>query len=404
MEEDAGKAPPTAGDAVADRVAVGVVGLGTAGRTAAAALRTSDHCTLVAVCDSNVAVAEELGAVHRVPSYANLRQMCASGEVEAVYVATPTYMHLPNAMDVALAGKHILMEKPVAVTSAQAQALADIARAHAVQVMSVNTRGRDAPIQALSQLVERGTIGDVVSLTNVCYTNWTLRPRFAYEYVEALGGGVVLRQAPHQVEIARTVVGREVVAVTAVVGLAAPPTDEVGSYSALLEFEGGASASLLYNGHGYFSSAELTFGLGSSGAPASRDASRELRRTQAWTRDKYSEEGLKARRRSPEKRPAEHGASPHQRWGFFGLTLVSGTHGDMRQSSEGITVYDNDGVHEHGRPDAVGGLGTDFEEFHAAVRGIRQLRYDAGWGRDTVRICEALHESSGRKTRIELRS
>jgi len=382
-------------------IGLGILGLGTAGRGAAAAAERSAHTHVVAVCDVLESTASDIGAKHGAKAYTDIRQLCEDPAVEGVYISTPTYLHLANALQLAAAGKHLLVEKPVVKDGAEGEALELLASEFGVQVMAVNTRGRDAPVRAMARVVASGAIGKVLSLTNIQHTNWVLRPRFPYELLTALGGGVTFRQAPHQVEIARTIINAPVLAVTAIAGSSPVPVNTVGNYSALVEFAGGISATLVYNGYGYFDTAELTFGFGEGGRPIDRGASARLRAAHSWSLDKYGESGLAVRDRRPAE-PQAGGAAPPRRWSFVGLTVVSGEQGDLRQSEQGVTVYDANGQHEEDCSNETGGLAVDFAEMYGALRLGKALDHDAHWGATTVRICEAIWTSHREQRRVSL--
>lgn len=374
-----------------------MLGLGTAGRTAAGAAIQSELVDLVAVCDVDSATAETIGARLSVRKYTDLRELAADDNVEAVYLSTPTFLHLPHALELASAGKHLLIEKPVVRDAAEGEALVSLVQATGVLALAVNTRGRDAPVRAMARVVKSGAIGSVLSLTNVAYTNWVLRPRFAYELYPALGGGVTFRQAPHQVEIARTVIQSAPVAVTALAGESPAPVRTVGNYSALVEFANGAAATLVYNGYGYFDTAEITFGIGEGGRPFDPDATMRMREAKAWDLDKYGESGISLRRG---ERPTAPRTAPG--WSFVGLTIVSGERGDLRQSPEGLLIYDERGMHAEHCLDEPGGLAVDFDECYRALRQGIAPEHDAAWGAETVRVCQAISISHRERRRVTL--
>ena len=84
-----------------------------------------------------------------------------------------------------------------------------------------------------------------------------LRPRRPDEYDVTKGGGVAFRQAPHQVDSVRLLAGGKVRNVRGVTGPGWPRDTAPGFYSAILEFENGAFATLVYDAHGYFMASEL---------------------------------------------------------------------------------------------------------------------------------------------------
>ncbi len=186
----------SAEESVDDPIGVAFIGMGVAGRLGASAANASPFCRVVAVCDLDrdalMAAAAQFGG----RPILDVTELCDESDIEAVYIATPTHLHLENVKQLAEAGKHLLIEKPVVVNPDEGRRLVEIVRATGRRVMAVNTRGRDAPVRAMARLVREGAVGRVRSLTNISYTSWMLRPRFDYELVSELGGGVIFRQAP----------------------------------------------------------------------------------------------------------------------------------------------------------------------------------------------------------------
>ena len=220
------------------------------------------------------------------------------------------------------------------------------------------------------------------------YKPWVLSPRWDYEMDPALGGGVNFRQAPHQVEIARTIIGGPVVAVTATVGHVDKPVASYGNFNALVQFESGATASLVFNGYGYYDTAELTWGIGEGGGKRTPGAGIKLRNEEAWTKEKYGGGRLGATTTTQAAAAGPRGLS------IYGLTIVSCEYGDLRPSKAGITVYDYDSIHEVKVSKTAGGLPVDFEQFHAWVREGIAPQHDLIWGARTVQVCEAIWTSA----------
>src|SRR5207248_10023996 len=84
----------------------------------------------------------------------------------------------------------------------------------------------------------------------------------AQELALELGGGVVFRQGPHQIDIVRLLGGGLVRSVRAQTGQLMPERSAPGNYMAFLEFEDGVPATVIYNGYGYFDTSEFMGGYG----------------------------------------------------------------------------------------------------------------------------------------------
>jgi predicted dehydrogenase len=143
-----------------NRVGMGLIGSGYMGRTYAACLtRHVPNGRLVSVWGGKRASA--LGEEFGVPADASLEALLARPEIEAVVITSPHTAHLPQALAAAAAGKHVYIEKPMALSVAECDGIIAACTAAGVQ-LTVNfvTRFRDAPM-AMKRLVDEGAIGEI---------------------------------------------------------------------------------------------------------------------------------------------------------------------------------------------------------------------------------------------------
>jgi predicted dehydrogenase len=157
-------------------VRIGLVG---AGRIAQAAhlpaLARADGATLVAVCDASAALARGVAARYGVPAYTSAGEMLARPDVDAVLVAVPDRLHLPLAAEALRAGKHVLVEKPLAGTPGDAGELADLA-ARSGLVLQVGAMKRHDPGVEHAAEAIRTRIGRVTSASIWYRVMSALRP------------------------------------------------------------------------------------------------------------------------------------------------------------------------------------------------------------------------------------
>jgi predicted dehydrogenase len=139
---------------------VAVIGAGIWGGQHAYVFSTLPQTELVAVCDLDRTRAEAMAKSHGARQYFTDHQaLLASAEVEAVSIATPDFTHTPLILDALAAGKHVLTEKPLATTTAEATAIHEAARASDRKVM-VDFHNRVNPAFAVAQQeIARGAIG-----------------------------------------------------------------------------------------------------------------------------------------------------------------------------------------------------------------------------------------------------
>lgn len=176
----------------------------------------------------------------------------------------------------------------------------------------------------------------------------------------------------------------------------ARPTE--GNYAAYLEFEDGTPATLVYSGYGLFDSAELHFWVGERAQLRDPETNANSHRN---VPDPAQEEELRDARRygGTLDRLRGVGAPHHQ---FFGLLLVSCQRGDLRQSPDGLYLYDSRGKQEIAVPLEPSGAHSMIDELCEAVVNETPALHDGRWGMATVEVCEAILESSRQRHEIVL--
>lgn len=363
-------------------------------------LRVHPRMALVAAADPRPEAqrrfVEDLGG----RAYASVEALCADPEIDAVYVATPHELHAAHTITAARAGKHVLVEKPMAVRLDECDAMIEAARHAGVQLIVGPSHSFDAPILRARELIASGRHGAVRMITALNYTDFLYRPRRPEELDTAKGGGVVFSQGAHQVDVVRLLGGGAVRSVRAVTGAwdAARPTE--GAYNASFTFAGGAFASLTYSGYAHFDSDEFCGWVGEMGHrkdPARHGAARALLRE---ARSAAEEASLKnARAYGAAAAPAEAPVAHNH----FGLVLVSCERADLRPIPTGVMVYGDD--EQHLEPVEAPGVPRReaIDELCDAVAGAREPLHTGEWARATIEACIAILQSARENREIVLK-
>lgn len=144
-------------------VRIGLIGVGRIAQAAhLPALARAEGAQLAALCDSSELLAKRVAARYEVPGYTDVGDLLADGSVQAVIVAVPDRLHLPLASSALRAGKHVLVEKPLAPTVAEAEELSALA-AETGLILQVGAMKRyDPGVQHAARAI-RGKIGRVLS-------------------------------------------------------------------------------------------------------------------------------------------------------------------------------------------------------------------------------------------------
>ena len=382
-------------------VRLGVAGLGRAFTLMLPTLAAHPDVELVAAADPRREARDRFAADFGAKAHESVEALCDDANVQAVYVATPHRFHAQHAVLAASRGKHVLVEKPMALTLAEAQAMVDAARAGGVHLVVGHSHSFDAPILRAREIIERGELGRVRMITALNFTDFLYRPRRPEELDTAAGGGVLFSQAAHQVDIVRLLGGGLGKSVRTLAGAWDPARPTEGAYAALLAFEDGAYASMTYSGYGHFDSDEFCGGIGETGF--AKDASRygAARRARAARADAGEETAAKTARNygGAGYANAPAGAPWHE---HFGLFVVSCERGDVRPTPSGVIVYGDHAVRTEPLEKPRVPRAEVIDELARAVfDGISPL-HDGAWGLATLEVCIAMLASSRESREVAL--
>ncbi len=143
---------------------VGVIGLGMIGSLHAKIIRQLPNANLAAVADADPVRAEAIGREQGCPAYADYRELLSRSDIDAVSVCVPDAYHLEVSVAAVRSGKHILLEKPLAATSAEGRRIIDAAEAAGVRLMVAHILRFDPRYVQLHDAVARGDLGEPVHL------------------------------------------------------------------------------------------------------------------------------------------------------------------------------------------------------------------------------------------------
>jgi len=375
---------------------LGVAGLGRAFQLMLPTLVADRRIVLVAAADPRPEARDRFEGDFSARGYANVAEMCADPNVQAVYIATPHQFHAANVVAAALNGKHVLVEKPMALTLDECLAMIAATRLARVHMVVGHSHSFDAPILRTRKLIASGEFGSLRMINALNYTDFLYRPRRPEELGTTSGGGVVFNQAPHHVDIVRLLGGGLVESVCAVTGNwdADRPTE--GAYSAILKFATGAHATITYSGYAHFDSDEFVDWIAESGLPktpgiygATRTLIREVQtREQELALKNTRLYGGAAGASMP---PAASAQRAHQ---HFGLIVASCERADLRPTAHGVKIYDDGHERfESLRPPTVPRAEV-IDEFCDAIFNDRPTLHSGEWGMATMEVCLAMLQSS----------
>jgi phthalate 4,5-cis-dihydrodiol dehydrogenase len=368
---------------------LGIIGLGSAGRSLLPSVVKHPNVELVAVANPSPAAREEVGKEFGAQQFADIQSLVARPEVDAVYIATPTEFHTEQVLLAAAAGKHVLVEKPMAIGLEDAQRMIDATDRAGVVLMVGHSHSYDVPYVKMREVIAGGTMGRVRLLNNMYYTDWMYRPRRPEEFDVNLGGSVTYRQGAHQLDVLRLLGGGVVSTVRAKTFDWQPDRPGIGAHTIWLTFADGTFATAIYNGYGGFLTSELCYDTGELGFPQTIE---QVGRGRSEFRKRGGGDELGAKRARAAGMYKEEKLPPHQP--FFGLLIASCEGGDIRQSPTGLYLYTERGREEIPLPLDKSTRDIMLEELYDAVTGKQVPLHNGRWGMANVEVTAAAIESA----------
>ena len=188
------------------RVRVGIIGCGQMGRWPLEAYRQNTQVEVVAFADTNLPLAEAFAAETGGRAYDSHQAMLAAERLDAVSICTLPVTHRAIATDVITAGGHVLCEKPLATTRADAEAMAALAEAHGRLLLTAFKFRFFEEVGKARHLIASGALGDIIH-ARLMFGGYAQMADTWYARPELSGGGVLLDNGPHAFDLARTLFG-----------------------------------------------------------------------------------------------------------------------------------------------------------------------------------------------------
>ena len=203
-------------------------------------IQKAGRCRVVAIGSRNLERAREAGDRLGIPKvHGSYEALLADPEIDAVYVPLPNHLHAEWTIAAARAGKHVLCEKPLAMTAADAARMVDVCRGEGVRLMEAFMYRLHPSWIAVRELVASGRIGKLVAVQS-WFSYFNDDPSNIRNIREA-GGGALYDIGCYSVNLSRMLFGAEPVRIEA--SLNRDPASGVDVMaSGILEFEDGGVA------------------------------------------------------------------------------------------------------------------------------------------------------------------
>ena len=179
----------------------GIIGCGRIAQRHAEHIMNSGK--LLAVCDTDEAKAKKLGEKYGAASFASVEEMLAGiPELDIVSVCTPNGLHANHSIQSLKAGKHVLCEKPMALTTSDCSAMIHAAERANKRLFIVKQNRFNPPVIAVKNLIDQGKLGKISSVQLNCF--WNRNPEYyqnSWKGTKDLDGGTLYTQFSHFIDL-----------------------------------------------------------------------------------------------------------------------------------------------------------------------------------------------------------
>ena len=202
-----------------DKLRFAIAGCGEIAVATAEGMAHAPHAQIVMAMDAKSELAEDMANRHQARATTSFEEVLSSQDVDAIYIATPHFLHLPMALAAAQAGKHVLLEKPMATNVADAKQIIEAFARNKVRLGIAFHAQVDGLCRRVRELVQAGVIGDVYAMLYVylgdkpaSYWHGGYTGRVQTDWrtsKEKAGGGVLIMNLIHDFNTVRYITGLE---------------------------------------------------------------------------------------------------------------------------------------------------------------------------------------------------
>lgn len=173
------------------------------------AMQRGTHCAVTAIASRDLARAQEAAAQLGIPrAYGSYEELLADPEVDAIYNPMPNHLHVPWSIAALEAGKHVLCEKPIALSVAEAETLVEAGRRHPeLKLMEAFMYRHHPQWQRARELVAGGAIGELRTIQS--FFSYFNNDPGNIRNMPAIGGGGLMDIGCYNISLSRLIFGAE---------------------------------------------------------------------------------------------------------------------------------------------------------------------------------------------------
>lgn len=234
------------------KIRFAVVGCGHIGTRHLAILNAEPNAKLVAACDIKPEVIDQVSKTYHIDVYQNFEEMVKRTDIDIIVVATPHFLHSTMTIKAASRGKHILVEKPMALTATECKKMIATAKKNKVKLFVVKQNRHNSPIKLLKRAIDSGKLGKLY-IAN-CNIIWNRHLGYyrdsGWRGIRKMEGGALYTQVSHFIDLLLWLFG-DVKKVNSRVANLRYKLETEDSGESLLQFKNGALGSIIWTTAAY---------------------------------------------------------------------------------------------------------------------------------------------------------
>ena len=145
------------------KIKFGIIGFGRIGQKHKEKIEENTNCELIAICDTDPNMLNKI-TDKTIILFQNYKELLNRKDIEVVSICTPNFLHAPMTITALNAGKHVLCEKPMALSSADCREMINTAQKNDKKLFIVKQNRYNPPVQAVKKLIDENKLGIVVCL------------------------------------------------------------------------------------------------------------------------------------------------------------------------------------------------------------------------------------------------
>lgn len=233
---------------------IGMIGCGEIGVANARSIHNAQNACIAMAMDVVEDVAKDIGEKYDAPHTTDVKELLANPDVDAVIISTPHYLHAPLAIQAAQAGKHVMVEKPIAINLKQADEMIAACEKAGVLLSVCFVSRYGASTVKSKELIEQGVIGKIIGIKISGMSNkpehywhggYSGRVKTDWrQQLDKSGGGYLIMNLVHNIDKLRYITGLEAVRVYSEYDTFVTPVEVEDMLNVVIRYDNGAIGSI----------------------------------------------------------------------------------------------------------------------------------------------------------------